>query len=79
MEALYLEALKEEIRAHAWQWTPETIYLGGGTPGNLALAALRGILEGIPGRPWIEATIESAPAVSPPKKPARGPRAASIA
>jgi oxygen-independent coproporphyrinogen-3 oxidase len=61
LEALYLEALKEEIRAHAWQWTPETIYLGGGTPGNLAIAGLREILESIPGRPWIEATIESAP------------------
>ena len=61
LEARYIGALKAEIRAHAWQWKPETVYLGGGTPGNLGVAALREILENIPGRPWIEATIESAP------------------
>jgi oxygen-independent coproporphyrinogen-3 oxidase len=60
-EARYIDVLKAEIRAHAWQWKPETVYLGGGTPGNLGLAALREILESIPGRPWLEATIESAP------------------
>ena len=36
LEARYLDALPAEIRAHAWQWRPETVYLGGGTPSNLA-------------------------------------------
>lgn len=61
LEAPYREALAREIRAHAWEWTPETVYLGGGTPSNLAPDALRELLELIPGRPWAEATIEAAP------------------
>jgi oxygen-independent coproporphyrinogen-3 oxidase len=61
LEARYLGALKAEIRAHAWQWKPETVYLGGGTPGHLDLGCLREILVTVPGRPWLEATIESAP------------------
>jgi oxygen-independent coproporphyrinogen-3 oxidase len=61
LEARYLGALKAEIQAHAWQWKPETVYWGGGTPGNLDLGHLREILETVPGRPWLEATIESAP------------------
>ena len=61
LEARYLGALKAEIQANAWQWTPETVYWGGGTPGNLDPGCLREILETVPGRPWLEATIESAP------------------
>ena len=61
LEARYREGLLREIGAHKWQWTPETVYLGGGTPSNLDAAALREILDGIPGRPWREATIEAAP------------------
>jgi oxygen-independent coproporphyrinogen-3 oxidase len=60
-EARYREALLAEIRGYAWEWRPETVYLGGGTPGNLAAEALRPILDAIPGRPWREATIEAAP------------------
>ena len=60
-EALYRAALAAEIRAHNWEWRPETIYLGGGTPSNLAPDALAEILALIPGRPWREATIEAAP------------------
>jgi len=40
---------------------PETVYLGGGTPGNMAAEDLRAVLDAVPGRPWIEATIEAAP------------------
>jgi len=40
---------------------PETVYLGGGTPSQLAGEALGSILEAIPGREWMEATIEAAP------------------
>ena len=61
MEARYLDALRREIAAHAWQWRPETVYLGGGTPSNLEPDALRAILDLIPGRSWAEATMEAAP------------------
>ncbi len=61
LEARYREALAREIAAHAWEWTPDTVYLGGGTPGNLAPDALRALLDLVPGRPWAEATIEAAP------------------
>ena len=57
----YLVALADEIRAHAWEWTPETVYLGGGTPSALAAEELAGFLQLIPGRPWLEATVEAAP------------------
>ncbi|MCX6629551.1 MAG: radical SAM protein, partial [Candidatus Solibacter sp.] len=61
LEVRYREALAREVRAHAWRWTPETMYLGGGTPSNLAPDALHSLLELVPGRPWAEATIEAAP------------------
>ena len=59
--ARYLDGLCGELRGHAWEWKPETVYLGGGTPGNLCADELRRLLELIPGRPWMEATIEAAP------------------
>ena len=61
LEARYLDALTREICAHTWQWTPDTIYLGGGTPSSMDPAALGGLLARIPGRPWREATIEASP------------------
>ncbi len=61
LEARYREALAREIGAHAWEWTPDTLYLGGGTPSNMAPDALRALLDLVPGRPWAEATIEAAP------------------
>ena len=36
LEAAYLDALLDEIRAYSWQWTPDTVYLGGGTPSRIA-------------------------------------------
>jgi oxygen-independent coproporphyrinogen-3 oxidase len=61
LQPLYLDTLRAEIRAHRWPWAPDTVYLGGGTPSNLAPDDLRDILALIPGRPWTEATIEAAP------------------
>jgi len=60
-EARYLNGLRREIGAHSWEWRPETVYLGGGTPSHLEPDALRAILDLIPGRPWAEATMEAAP------------------
>jgi len=57
----YLAALLSEIARHRWQWRPETLYLGGGTPGNLDPEDLEALLSVIPGDPWAEATIEAAP------------------
>jgi oxygen-independent coproporphyrinogen-3 oxidase len=57
----YLRALDAEIRAFAWPWTPETLYVGGGTPSTLAPEVFLAILSAVPGRPWKEATLEAAP------------------
>ena len=66
LESRYLDAVCAEIAGHAWQWRPETVYLGGGTPGNLAPESLRRILDRVPAYPWREATIEAAPgSISP--------------
>jgi oxygen-independent coproporphyrinogen-3 oxidase len=61
LEARYRDALLADIRGHQWQWRPQTVYLGGGTPGNLAIDHLRTLLDAIPGQPWAEATLEAAP------------------
>ena len=61
MGAPYLEALRAELCAHRWLWQPETVYLGGGTPSNIAPDDLRALLALVPGRPWVEATMEAAP------------------
>ncbi len=60
LEPKYVDALIAEIRAHAWAWPPETVYLGGGTPSAMATADLNRILAAVPGE-WNEATIEAAP------------------
>jgi len=71
MEPKYVEALHAEIRAVEWQWTPETVYLGGGTPSQMDVEALASLLAEIPGGlrraeapghvRWTEATMEAAP------------------
>ena len=57
----YLEGLRTEIESHPWRWRPETVYLGGGSPGDLTAEELRDLLTAVPGRPWAEATIEVSP------------------
>ncbi|MGO4881483.1 MAG: coproporphyrinogen-III oxidase family protein [Bryobacteraceae bacterium] len=68
MEARYVDALRAEIARHAWEWRPETVYLGGGTPSAMDPDALDSVLALIPGRPWIEATLETAPGSVTPEK-----------
>jgi oxygen-independent coproporphyrinogen-3 oxidase len=57
----YVEVLRNELRAHVWEWLPETLYIGGGTPSTLEVAVLREVVALIPGLPWNEGTIEAAP------------------
>src|SRR5262245_33690235 len=61
LEGTYAERLKEEISSVDWPFVPETVYLGGGTPSQMDVAELARLLELIPGRPWMEATMEAAP------------------
>jgi oxygen-independent coproporphyrinogen III oxidase len=62
LEPKYMGALVAEIGSHSWAWTPETVYLGGGTPSGMATEDLDRILAALPGRgQWREATIETAP------------------
>jgi oxygen-independent coproporphyrinogen-3 oxidase len=68
LETRYLEKLLAEIRSHPWPWTPQTVYLGGGTPGSMDLDALQSILHSVPGRPWREATLEAAPGAITPRQ-----------
>ena len=61
LEHQYSESLATEIQAQEWQWQPETVYLGGGTPSQMELADLTAVLARIPRGGWKEATIEAAP------------------
>ena len=69
-ETEYLAALEAEIAGAEFAWTPETIYLGGGTPSLMTPDQLKSILEKIPGGPWKEATLEAAPGSITPEKAA---------
>jgi oxygen-independent coproporphyrinogen-3 oxidase len=61
LEERYLDALRAEVAAFEWPWQPETVYLGGGSPNRIPPAGLQALLEAIPGRPWLEATLEVTP------------------
>ncbi|MEO5923112.1 MAG: radical SAM family heme chaperone HemW [Bryobacteraceae bacterium] len=61
LEAQYVTALHNEIRAIDWPWTPETVYFGGGTPSQMEPAILASLIAAIPGAPFAEATLEAAP------------------
>jgi oxygen-independent coproporphyrinogen-3 oxidase len=61
METEYFTALRDEIVTHEWKWTPDSVYLGGGTPSQMDPDALVSLMSAIPGRPWREATMEAAP------------------
>src|SRR5207248_3983231 len=61
LERDYVECLRSEIVNHSWAAQPDTVYLGGGTPSQMDTGELLSLLKAIPGRPWSEATIETAP------------------
>jgi oxygen-independent coproporphyrinogen-3 oxidase len=61
LELRYVETLRTALDETNWSWTPETVYLGGGTPSQMEPEALASLLDRIPGRPWREATMEAAP------------------
>jgi putative oxygen-independent coproporphyrinogen III oxidase len=61
LESRYNGALLADLRRTEWPWTPETVYLGGGTPSQMDPDALAKLLAEIPGREWTEATMEAAP------------------
>jgi oxygen-independent coproporphyrinogen-3 oxidase len=61
LERSYVVALRGELGAAEWPWTPETVYWGGGSPSRMAPAELASLLALIPGAPFVEATIEAAP------------------
>src|SRR5271170_2636430 len=65
LEPRYIGALRSELEATQWPWTPETVYLGGGTPSRMDpgdLGRLLSLIPGqTPGQAWAEATIEVAP------------------
>ena len=68
LEPRYLAGLRREIERHAWDWQPQTIYLGGGTPSLIDPDALCALLEAVPGKPWSEATLEAAPGTLAPER-----------
>jgi oxygen-independent coproporphyrinogen-3 oxidase len=61
LQSKYLDKLRREIRSHPWEWEPETVYFGGGTPSAMPPEDFERCLEDLPGRSWLEATIEAAP------------------
>jgi oxygen-independent coproporphyrinogen-3 oxidase len=61
MEPRYLDTLEDQLRACQWPWTPETVYWGGGTPSLIDGDAFERVMQAVPGRPWLEATLEAAP------------------
>jgi len=61
LEPIYQQRLLDELGGTKWDWTPNTLYLGGGTPSLWSLDALGSVLAAVPGGPWPEATMEAAP------------------
>jgi oxygen-independent coproporphyrinogen III oxidase len=62
LEVRYLDALRHELRTAKWDWTPETLYFGGGTPSNLDPATLAELIALVPHAETLqEVTLEAAP------------------
>ena len=61
LELRYTRALFAELRTAQWNWTPETVYFGGGTPSLLEPLLLAELLTAVPGATHREVTLEAAP------------------
>ena len=57
----YEAALLEQLRAHTWAWSPQTLYIGGGTPSLMSLEYLDRLIELVPSASVREFTLECAP------------------
>jgi oxygen-independent coproporphyrinogen-3 oxidase len=57
----YEAAVLEEIRAHKWEWAPETVYFGGGTPSLMPPELLAEMIRALPQEQLREVTLECAP------------------
>lgn len=54
-------ALLEEVRSQRWEWSPETLYFGGGTPSLMGAPFLRELMGSLPLKSLRECTLECAP------------------
>ncbi|HZQ55744.1 MAG TPA: radical SAM family heme chaperone HemW [Bryobacteraceae bacterium] len=57
----YEAVLLNEIQSHRWEWNPETLYFGGGTPSLMSPELLRALMQAIPQGHMTETTLECAP------------------
>lgn len=57
----YERMLVREIEQHNWEWLPETVYWGGGTPSLMPSDAFACAMRAIPAARIKEATVECAP------------------
>ncbi len=60
-KAKYAYTLLCELRAHIWDYLPETIFFGGGTPSLMSPELLCDLMSAIPGGHLTEVTMECAP------------------
>ena len=68
LEGRYADAVLREIAAHDWRWTPDTFYIGGGTPSAMEPAVLERLLGARDFSRVREATIEAAPGSLTPER-----------
>jgi oxygen-independent coproporphyrinogen III oxidase len=57
----YESALAGELARHQWEWPPETLYFGGGTPSLMPLETLTQYIAAVPAAALSEVTLECAP------------------
>jgi oxygen-independent coproporphyrinogen-3 oxidase len=58
---LYDQSLLKELKSHEWDWLPETLYFGGGTPSLMPFETMAALMNEIPHLKLGEITLECAP------------------